>query len=237
MGLFQLRGARVFPIEPTYGTFLHKSLYFRPMEEALMLYLNKHRLAKGVFLIVWLYFVCSYLVGSIMFGYIVTKAFYQQDLRKLGSGNVGARNAGRLHGKKVFVMTFLGDASKGAVVVAAARWLHFSDSFQLIGLMLAVIGHLKPITLKFKGGKGISTFIGGMITFQPLLSLVILAGFIILYPLTKSFTLAGLGAFLFIPVFLLIRQYDWLTCILAAGILILILLAHSENIKEKIRHS
>ena len=186
---------------------------------------------------VWLYLVGSYLLGSIMFGFIVSKVLYRKDIRLIGSGNVGARNAGRLHGKKAFILTFLGDALKGTLAVAAARWLHFSEPLQLMGLGLAVIGHLKPITLKFKGGKGISTFIGGMLVFQPLLAPVIIAAFLILYPVIKSFTIAGLAAFLTIPVFLLIKQHDWLSCMLAAGILVLILLAHSENIKERLKHT
>lgn len=112
-----------------------------------------------------------------MFGYLVTKLLYHNDIRFDGSGNVGARNAGRLHGKKAFVVIFLGDALKGVLVILIARYFGFSDHIQLVGLGLAILGHLKPITLKFKGGKGISTFIGGIIMFEPLLILVIILAF------------------------------------------------------------
>ncbi len=171
-----------------------------------------------------------------MCGYIVLKVLYRQDIRQLGSRNVGARNAGTLHGKTAFILTFLGDALKGVLVIVIARFLHFSEHIQLIGLALAVIGHLKPITLKFKGGKGISTFIGGGLAFQPLVAPVILAAFSLLYPWIKSFTLAGLAALLSIPACLFIMQYDWISCTLVVGILLLIFLAHAENIKERIPH-
>ncbi|MGG3465980.1 glycerol-3-phosphate acyltransferase [Neobacillus pocheonensis] len=184
---------------------------------------------------IWLYFFLSYLIGCIMFGFLLTKAFYHKDIRLQGSGNVGARNAGRLYGKKAFVITFLGDAFKGGLVIFVGRYLDLTEPFQLIGLALAIIGHLKPITLKFKGGKGISTFIGGIIVFEPLLAPMIVLAFLITYPFTKSFTFSGLGAFLLIPVFLFINHDNLTIGALAAVILALILLAHSENIKERLR--
>jgi acyl phosphate:glycerol-3-phosphate acyltransferase len=184
---------------------------------------------------IYLYLVISYFIGCIMFGYLVTKMFYHKDIRLHGSGNVGARNAGRLHGKKAFVFIFLGDALKGVLVISIARYLEFSASVQLLGLGMAIIGHLKPVTLKFKGGKGLSTFIGGMIMFEPLLIPVIIIGFLVLYPFTKSFTFAGLGAFLLIPVFLVINHDDWLSCVIAVVLLVIILLAHTENIKERMK--
>ncbi|WP_413306868.1 glycerol-3-phosphate acyltransferase [Bacillus sp. 1P10SD] len=183
---------------------------------------------------IYLYLVISYLIGCVMFGYLITKILYHKDLRLHGSGNVGARNAGRLHGKKAFVLIFLGDALKGVLVIWLARYLEFSAPIQLLGLGMAIIGHLKPVTLKFKGGKGISTFIGGMVMFDPLLIPVIVIGFLVLYPFTKSFTFAGLGAFLLIPVFLVINHTGWISCVIAGCLLVIILLAHSGNIKERL---
>ena len=184
---------------------------------------------------IWLYFISSYIIGSIMFGFLITKIFFRKDIRVQGSGNVGARNAGRLHGKTAFVLIFLGDALKGALVILAARYLQFSETIQLIGLAFAILGHIKPITLKFKGGKGISTFIGGIITFEPVLVPVIILGFGILYPFLKSFTLAGLGTFLFIPVVLFLINNDWLSCIVALGIISILYAAHAENLKERLK--
>ncbi|WP_190284716.1 glycerol-3-phosphate acyltransferase [Bacillus sp. S3] len=185
---------------------------------------------------IWLYFVLSYLIGNIMFGYLVTKALYRKDIRLHGSGNVGARNAGRLHGKKAFVAIFLGDALKGAAVIWIARSLHFHEHVQLLGLGMVILGHIKPAVLKFKGGKGISTFIGGMVCFEPLIIPVILLAFFALYPFIKSFTISGLGAFLAIPVFLFFKQYNGITCLIELAITGVIFLAHSENIKERLNN-
>jgi glycerol-3-phosphate acyltransferase PlsY len=170
-----------------------------------------------------------------MFGFVVSKVLYHSDIRLQGSGNVGARNAGRIHGKTAFVLIFLGDAVKGAIVIMIARYLDFSEPIQLLGLSLAIVGHIKPITLGFNGGKGISTFIGGIIIFEPLLVPVIVLAFLMLYLFTKSFTFSGLGAFLFIPVFLFLNHYRWENWLLVVAILVIIFLAHTENIKERLK--
>ncbi|ETI68587.1 glycerol-3-phosphate acyltransferase [Neobacillus vireti] len=184
---------------------------------------------------IWLYLVFSYLIGNIMFGYLVIKILHHKDIRLHGSGNVGARNAGRLHGRKAFALIFLGDALKGISVILIARYLHLPEYVQLIGLGMAILGHIKPAALKFKGGKGISTFIGGMICFDPLLIAVILLAFFALYPFTKSFTFSGLGAFLFIPIFLIFKHYQWITFVIELALIAIIFLAHSGNIKERLK--
>jgi acyl phosphate:glycerol-3-phosphate acyltransferase len=170
-----------------------------------------------------------------MFGYLVIKFIHHKDIRQEGSGNVGARNAGREHGKKEFILIFIGDALKGVIVVVVATVFNFPEYFQLLGLMLCIFGHMKPVTLNFKGGKGISTFIGGVIAFEPLSVPIIIIAFLIMYPFLKSFTIAGLGSFLFIPIFLLYRGYDWTSCLLIYIILLIICMAHSENISERLR--
>ncbi|MEH7307581.1 glycerol-3-phosphate acyltransferase [Neobacillus drentensis] len=184
---------------------------------------------------IYFYLVLSYLIGSIMFGFLITKTLYHQDIRREGSGNVGARNAGRLHGKMAFVLIFLGDALKGVLIILLARYIGFSSPLQLVGLGLGILGHLKPITLNFKGGKGISTFIGGMIMFEPLLVPVIIVAFLVFYPFTKSVTFSGLGAFLFIPAFLFIMHDDWINCAIVVGILALIFWAHWDNIRVRLK--
>jgi acyl phosphate:glycerol-3-phosphate acyltransferase len=181
------------------------------------------------------YFVLSYLIGNMMTGYIIVKLLGKQDIRLQGSGNVGARNAGRLYGKAAFILTFLGDALKGAVVVLLARYLDFSEEVQLIGLALAILGHLKPIMLRFKGGKGISTFIGGIVAFVPTVIPVIMIGFLLLYGFIKSATLAGLGSFLLIPVWFVYAGYSGLSCLIMGIILCLIFVAHYENILERLK--
>jgi acyl phosphate:glycerol-3-phosphate acyltransferase len=181
------------------------------------------------------YFILSYLLGGIMSGFFVVKILGNNDIRTKGSGNVGARNAGRLLGKKGFILTFLGDAAKGVLVIIIARALNYSEEIQLIGLTLALIGHIKPIFLRLQGGKGISTFIGGMITFEPVLIPMIMIGFLILYLFLKSFTFSGLGSFLLIPITLNYLDYSQLSCIISIGMLILLYFTHIENIKERLK--
>jgi acyl phosphate:glycerol-3-phosphate acyltransferase len=174
----------------------------------------------------------SYLIGTIMFGYIIILLLHKEDLRLLGSKNVGARNAGRTHGKKEFILVFLGDALKGALVIfIGAEWFKLSNYLQLAGLLLTIIGHIKPVTLKFKGGKGISTFIGGMVLLEPLLVPYIVSLFFLLLLMTKSLTLAGLGSFLFIPLCLLMMDYDLLSVLVVMIMMVFIYLTHLENIK------
>ncbi|RSD25478.1 glycerol-3-phosphate acyltransferase [Mesobacillus subterraneus] len=181
-----------------------------------------------------LYYLSAYLIGSLMAGYFVVKLLGRKDIRVEGSRNVGARNAGRVHGKASFVLTFLGDALKGAMVIYTGQYLDLVPELVLAGLFFAILGHVKPITLGFKGGMGISTFIGGMLAFEPMAAIVIIAGFLLLYPLLKSFTFAGLGAFITIPFFLYFRGESALNCILAGILVLVILYIHREDIMERL---
>lgn len=180
-----------------------------------------------------IYFLSAYLIGSLMAGYFVVKFLGKKDLRMEGSMNVGARNAGRVKGKSAFVLTFLGDALKGAAIVLAGKYFGFSPEAVIAGLGFAILGHLKPITLKFKGGMGISTFIGGIITFEPATAMVILAGFLVLYPFFKSFTLAGLGAFSFIPFALAFFEQDFVATLEVTVLILVIYFVHREDLKDR----
>jgi acyl phosphate:glycerol-3-phosphate acyltransferase len=169
-----------------------------------------------------------------MAGFFVVKVLGKKDIRVEGSGNVGARNAGRVHGRLSFVLTFLGDALKGAVVVVAGRYLGLSPEVTLIALGFAILGHLKPITLKFKGGMGISTFIGGMLAFDPIIAIILISGFLLLYPFLKSFTFAGLGSFIIIPFALYFINGNIDTSTLTAILVSIILYVHRQDIKERL---
>lgn len=112
------------------------------------------------------------------------------DLRKFRSGNLGARNAGSVIGKSAFFLTFLGDASKGALVILVGVQLEFADWIVAFGGLLVILGHLYPFWLKGKGGKGIATFIGVGLSFNPVLFSAFVIGFAVLLPLLKSATLS-----------------------------------------------
>ena len=104
----------------------------------------------------------GYLFGSIPFGIVITRVFGLGDLRKIGSGNIGTTNVLRTGSKPAAAATLVLDGGKGAIAVLVARWLAAEDAAQLAGLM-AFLGHCFPIWLKFKGGKGVATFLGLML--------------------------------------------------------------------------
>jgi glycerol-3-phosphate acyltransferase PlsY len=103
--------------------------------------------------------VIGYLLGSIPFGLLLTRFAGLGDIRNIGSGNIGATNVLRTGNKKIAAATLLGDALKGTVAVLVGRWLAGGDGAMIAGLA-AFLGHLFPVWLRFRGGKGVATFIG-----------------------------------------------------------------------------
>lgn len=115
----------------------------------------------GLFaLVIW--GAVGYLFGSIPFGIVITRIFGLGDLRQIGSGNIGTTNVLRTGSKSAAAATLILDGGKGAVAVLVARWLAAEDAAQIAGL-LAFLGHCFPVWLKFKGGKGVATFLGLML--------------------------------------------------------------------------
>jgi acyl phosphate:glycerol-3-phosphate acyltransferase len=106
--------------------------------------------------------VLGYLLGSIPFGIVIARAFGLGDLRKIGSGNIGATNVLRTGNKPAAFLTLVLDAGKGGIAVLLARWLVAEDAAQVAG-GAAFLGHLFPVWLGFKGGKGVATFLGTLL--------------------------------------------------------------------------
>ena len=176
----------------------------------------------------FLYLVASYLIGNILTAYIVTKLRHNVDIRDEGSGNPGARNMGRVYGKGYFIATFLGDAIKGAIVVAVAKYLFFFFLFVMLTLLSVIIGYIYPVLFKGKGGKGISTFIGGLIAFDYLIALTLLGIFIVFYLIFKGFTKPGLITIACLPICMILYSYSIVTTILSGIIILLILYVNRE---------
>lgn len=115
----------------------------------------------GLFaLVIW--GAVGYLFGSIPFGILITRVFGLGDLRQIGSGNIGTTNVLRTGSMSAAAATLILDGGKGAVAVLVARWLASEDAAQIAGL-LAFLGHCFPVWLKFKGGKGVATYLGLML--------------------------------------------------------------------------
>lgn len=177
--------------------------------------------------------VCSYLLGNLLSGSIISKFFYKQEIHVQGSGNPGARNLGRLYGRKAFIFTFIGDALKGALVVMAAKALGFGSAIELLALFTVLLGHVYPIFYGFRGGKGVSTFIGGFLLFNPIALMIFIGVFLIFYAFIKSFTVAGMIAILSFPIIIFMYGSNLSSIFIASFISGLIIYAHRENITKK----
>ena len=176
----------------------------------------------------------SYMLGNVLMAPIVSKLFAGKDIRAEGSGNPGARNVGRVLGKKAFVATFLGDALKGALAVLAAKWLGLEMVFEVLALFAVVLGHIYPVIFKFRGGQGISAFIGGLLAFNPIVFALFVGIFLVLYSFIRSFTVAGLSAILLVPVIILSISLGFPVFIAGFFLSGLVLLANKDDLKEKL---
>ncbi|WP_424981052.1 glycerol-3-phosphate 1-O-acyltransferase PlsY [Maritalea sp. S77] len=170
----------------------------------------------------------GYLLGSIPFGLVITKLGGLGDIRDIGSGNIGATNVLRTGRKDLAFLTLLGDAGKGGLAVLLAR--HFmGDQAALIAGVAAFAGHIWPIWLSFKGGKGVATYIGTLLALNWIVCLLFCATWLIVALLRRYSSLAALSAATAAPVF----AYIWSGVALSAACAILSLILfyrHKDNI-------
>ncbi|WP_320196809.1 glycerol-3-phosphate 1-O-acyltransferase PlsY [Agrobacterium rosae] len=174
--------------------------------------------------------VIGYLLGSIPFGLLLTRAAGLGDVRKIGSGNIGATNVLRTGNKKLAAATLLLDALKGtaAVLIANALWGYEAS---LVAGFFAFLGHLFPVWLGFKGGKGVAVYIGVLLGVAPLMMLTFAAIWIATAFLTKYSSLSALVAMLVIPVALWILGPEK-TALLVTLLSVISWYMHRENIKR-----
>lgn len=179
-------------------------------------------------LILLLVAVASYLLGSIPFGLVITRALGLGDLRQIGSGNIGATNVLRTGNRAAAAATLILDAAKGAVAVLLARALVGPDAAQVAALF-AFLGHLYPVWLKFSGGKGVATFLGTLLALAWPVGLAACATWAVTAAVSRISSLSALVAAGLAPVWLLLfgrGQMLALVVILAA----LVFLRHGANI-------
>ena len=141
-----------------------------------------------------LFCILSYLLGNFMTAQLISK-WHGVNIKEQGSGNIGARNAGRLLGKGAFIWTVVGDGGKALVVILLGNALHFSVTVIAFGCVLCIIGHLHPFWLRFKGGMGVATCISSLVFLTPFTMIVFIAGGAICLAFTKSFTLSMIAGF------------------------------------------
>ncbi|MEM7569526.1 MAG: glycerol-3-phosphate 1-O-acyltransferase PlsY [Pseudomonadota bacterium] len=170
----------------------------------------------------------GYLLGSIPFGLIISALAGEGDIRKIGSGNIGATNALRTGKKWIAAMTLIGDISKGVAAVFLARaFLH--PELGTIAGVAAFFGHLYPVWIGFKGGKGVATFLGILVALYWPIGLAAIAVWILTLLLFRFSSLASLNAALMAPVISIGIGQTALA--LAVGVLsVLIFIKHKDNI-------
>ena len=174
--------------------------------------------------------VLSYLLGSIPFGLLITRVLGLGDLRQIGSGNIGATNVLRTGHKGAAAATLILDAAKGAVAVLIARVVVGEDAAQLAGLS-SFLGHLFPVWLGFKGGKGVATFLGTLLALDWRVGLACCATWAIAAAVTRISSLAALTAAALATLWLMVFHQGHLI-FLVAVLTLLIYLRHWPNLER-----
>ena len=173
--------------------------------------------------------IISYLMGSIPFGFILTKIFLKKDIREVGSGNIGATNTLRAGNKLIGYLTLTLDIIKAIIPVIYTK-IYLPD-FLYLASLCAFLGHVFPVWLKFKGGKGVATYVGILFSINIYFGIIFTIIWLITFVISKFSSLSSLIASVSIPIYLLIlTQFDQL--IFFTIMFVLIFFTHRENIKR-----
>ena len=173
--------------------------------------------------------IASYLMGSIPFGLILTKIFLKKDIREIGSGNIGATNALRTGNKLVGYSTLILDIAKAIIPVIYVK-INYPDLIYIASLC-AFLGHVFPIWLKFKGGKGVATYVGILFSINIILGLIFVVSWGVVFLVFRYSSLSSIIGSLSVPIYILITgQIN--DVIFFAIMFILIFFTHRENIKR-----
>ena len=171
----------------------------------------------------------SYLIGSIPFGFLLTKIFLGKDIREIGSGNIGATNALRTGNKLIGYSTLILDIGKAVILLLIIK---FNFSEYLFTSSIAVFfGHVFPIWLKFKGGKGVATYVGILFCVNIYLAVIFIIVWFVVFVMSKYSSLASMVASLLVPLtsYFFIDDINYYFYII---LFLLILITHRENIKR-----
>ena len=171
----------------------------------------------------------SYFLGSIPFGLIYAKLAGLGDVRNIGSGNIGATNVLRTGNKKVAALTLLCDISKGSLAVFIT--LNFFPKLILLSSVVVYLGHIFPVWLKFKGGKGVATFIGAIAILNYVLCLIFLISWAIVAKIFKISSLSAIVAFL-ITFVATVFLYENDLILVMSFFTVFSIFTHRENIKK-----
>ena len=172
--------------------------------------------------------ILSYFMGSIPFGFILTKIFLKKDIRDIGSGNIGATNALRTGNKSLWYGTLYLDVIKAVIPVIYVK-LNYPD-YIFIASLCAFLGHVFPIWLKFKGGKGVATYVGILFSINLTIGFIFIGVWFFTFLTSKYSSLASLFGSLSIPIYLFF--FNSQNLVFFSIMFILILYTHRENVKR-----
>ena len=170
----------------------------------------------------------SYLIGSIPFGFILTKIFLKKDIRNIGSGNIGATNVLRTNNKSLGYGTLILDVIKAIIPVIYVKF-NYPD-YIFISALSTFLGHVFPVWLKFKGGKGVATYVGILFSINIIYGIIFTGIWFFIFLISKYSSLSSLIASLSVPIYLLLFNNDNLIFYLI--MFILIFYTHRENVKR-----
>jgi len=173
--------------------------------------------------------IASYLMGSVPFGLILTKIFLKKDIREIGSGNIGATNALRSGNKLIGYSTLILDIAKAIIPVIYVK-INYPDLIYIASLC-AFLGHVFPIWLKFKGGKGVATYVGILFSINIILGLIFVISWAFIFLLFRYSSLSSIIGSLSVPIYILITS-QINDAIFFTIMFILIFFTHRENIKR-----
>ena len=182
----------------------------------------------------------SYFFGSIPFAYILTLILGYGDIRKMGSGNVGATNVLRTGKKSLAIAVLILDIVKGflpIVIFLKYYQLSYPSSFLILIGSMSIIGHIFPIWLKFKGGKGVATYIGFISGISFTLGIICVLSWLLTASIKKYSSLASILSLIIMPISSFIFKYDLKITIILIILSILIIIKHSSNIKRLLNNS
>jgi glycerol-3-phosphate acyltransferase PlsY len=177
--------------------------------------------------------LAAYLLGCFAVGYYLVHARIGKDIREIGSGSVGARNVGRVLGKSGFVITLLCDSGKGALAAWLAQEWTNSSRVALLAMLAVVCGHIWPIQLRFRGGKGVATALGTLLIFDYRIALTLSVLFLAGFVLTRKTLLPGMFAFVCLPLVGWFFEDSNFTMALLAVLSAAILFAHRKNLADE----
>ena len=179
----------------------------------------------------------AYLIGSIPFGKIITKILINKDITQTGSGNIGATNVYRSVSKKAGILVLILDAIKPIIVLAIIQYLNpnLFNEYKFIFFLVSIIGHIFPIWLKFKGGKGVACFFGGNLLLMPIPTVFAMIIWLLVVKFSKLSSFGALLSIFVLTSYELIFIYGTLNKGIILLLFVLIFLKHSSNIKRLIK--